>query len=68
MREFRTQNAGRPLRTLYAINPLRSAILLIRGEKTGDDRWYEKFVPSADRPFERHLLELKKEGKSNAHS
>src|SRR5438093_601951 len=62
MRELRTQSAGRPLRTLYAFNPLRSAILLIGGEKTGDDRWYEKFVPIADRLFERHLLELKKEG------
>jgi hypothetical protein len=51
MRELRTQSAGRPLRTLYAFNPLRSAIL-DRGEKTDDDRWYEKFVPIADRLFE----------------
>jgi hypothetical protein len=36
---------------------------LIGGDKTGDDRWYEKFVPTADRLFERHLLELKKEGR-----
>lgn len=62
MRELRTQSGGNPLRTLYAFNPLRSAILLIGGEKTGDDRWYEKFVPIADRLFEQHLLELKKEG------
>jgi hypothetical protein len=61
MRELRTQSGGKPLRTLYAFNPLRSAILLIGGEKTGDDRWYEKFVPIADRLFEQHLLELKKE-------
>ena len=44
-------------------NPLRSAILLIGGEKTGDDRWYERFVPIADRLFERHPLEFKKEGR-----
>ena len=62
MRELRTQSAGRPLRTLYAFDPLRSAILLLGGEKAGDDRWYEKFVPIADRLFERHVLELKKEG------
>jgi hypothetical protein len=62
MRELRTQSAGRPLRTLYAFDPLRSAILLIGGDKTGDDRWYEKFVPIADRLFARHLLNLKKEG------
>jgi hypothetical protein len=60
MRELRTQSAGRPLRTLYAFNP---AVLLIGGDKTGDDRWYDKFVPSADRLFEEHLNELKKEGK-----
>jgi hypothetical protein len=53
---------GKPLRTLYAFSPFRSAILLIGGEKTGDDPWYEKFVLIADRLFERHLLELKKEG------
>ena len=47
---------------MYAFDPRRSAILLIGGEKTGDDRWYEKFVPVADRIFERHLRELKKEG------
>ena|ERR1035438_145679 len=63
MRELRTQSAGRPLRTLYAFNPLRTAVLLIGGDKTGDDRWYDKFVPVADRLFEEHLSELKKEGK-----
>ena len=63
MRELRTQSAGRPLRTLYAFNPLRTAVLLIGGDKTGDDRWYDKFVPAADRLFDEHLNELKKEGK-----
>ena len=52
------------MRTLYAFNPLRTAVLLIAGDKTGDDRWYDKFVPVADRLFEEHLNELKKEGKS----
>lgn len=63
MRELRTQSAGRPLRTLYALDPLRTAILLLGGDKTGDDRWYEKSVPVADRLYDQHLEELKKEGK-----
>ena len=63
MRELRTQSGGRPLRTLYAFNPLRTAILLIGGDKTGDDRWYERFVPVADRLFDEHLNELRKEGR-----
>ena len=61
MRELRTQSAGRPLRTLYAFNPLRTAILLIGGDKTGDGRWYDKSVPVADRLFDQHLEELRKE-------
>jgi len=41
MRELRTQHSGRPIRTLYAFDPRRSAILLIGGDKTGDNRCYE---------------------------
>lgn len=63
MRELRTQSGGKPFRTLYAFNPLRTAILLIGGDKTGDGRWYETFVPIADRLFEEHLKELRKEGR-----
>jgi len=48
MRELRTQYRGRPLRTLYAFDPRRTAILLIGGDKTSDEDWYEKYVPIAD--------------------
>ena len=62
MRELRTQHAGKPLRTLYAFDPRRSAILLIGGDKTGDDDWYDRNVPIADRLYDEHLDTLKKEG------
>lgn len=62
MRELRTQHDGKPLRTLYAFDPRRTAILLIGGDKTGDDRWYETFVPLADRLYDEHLDGLRKEG------
>ena len=62
MRELRTQHLGRPLRTLYAFDPRRNAILLIGGDKTGDDRWYEVYVPLADRLYDEHLTQLRKEG------
>jgi hypothetical protein len=63
MRELRIQHAGRPYRVLYAFNPLRAAILLIGGDKTGNDRWYEMFVPAADDLYDGHIEELKKAGK-----
>ena len=62
MRELRTQQGGRPLRTLYAFDPRRAAILLIGGDKTGSDRWYETHVPIADRLYEEHLSQLRREG------
>ena len=62
MRELRTQSDGRPLRTLYAFDPLRSAILLIGGDKTGNDRWYDEYVPTADKLYDEHLVQLRKEG------
>ena len=40
MRELRVQSGGKPLRGFYAFDPRRTAILLIAGDKTGDDRFY----------------------------
>jgi len=62
MRELRTQVHGRPFRALYAFDPRRVAILLIAGDKTGDDRWYDVFVPKADDLYDEHLEILRKEG------
>jgi hypothetical protein len=61
MKELRTQHAGRPYRTLFAFDPRRVAILLIGGDKTGNDRWYEEFVPRADRIYAEHLKEIANE-------
>lgn len=62
MRELRIQHHGEPYRVLYAFDPLRHVILLIGGVKTGKDRWYEKFVPMADKLYDVHLAILAKEG------
>jgi len=61
MRELRTQSGGRPLRTLYIFDPSRTAILLIGGDTTGNDRWYEQFVRVADRIYQQYLNELRRE-------
>jgi hypothetical protein len=60
MRELRIQHEGRPYRVLYAFDPRRSALLLLGGDKTGDDRWYEKNVPKADALYQWHLEEIKR--------
>lgn len=62
MRELRVQSGGKPIRVFYAFDPRRSAILLIGGDKTGDDRFYDRYVALADRLYDEHLDELRKEG------
>ncbi len=64
MRELRIQHKGDPYRVLYAFDPRRNAILLIGGNKTGNKRWYIETIPKADRLYDIHLEELKKEGLS----
>jgi hypothetical protein len=63
MRELRIQCKGRPFRVLYAFDPRRIAILLIGGDKTGNDRWYEEFVPIADRLYDEHLATIEREAR-----
>lgn len=62
MKELRTQHRGRPIRTFYAFDPRRQAILLIGGDKTGDARFYDRMIPLADGLYDVHLKELQKEG------
>jgi len=62
MRELRVQSQGNPIRIFYAFDPKRSVILLIGGDKTGNDRFYERLILIADKLYEEHLEELRKEG------
>lgn len=61
MRELRIQSAGDPIRIFYAFDPRRSAILLIGGNKAGNDRFYRRYVPIADKLYDEYLEELKRE-------
>ena len=45
-----------------SFDPRRSAILLIGGDKTGSDRWYEIHIPVADQLYDEHIEQLRKEG------
>jgi len=59
MRELRSQCKGYPLRTFYAFDPRRTAILLIGGGKTGNDNFYNEMVPLADGIYDNYLKETK---------
>ena len=60
MKELRGKVGAKQLRVLFAFDPRRTALLLIGGDKTGDPKWYERFVPIADDLFDRHLARIGK--------
>ena len=62
LRELRAQSGGKPVRVFYAFDPRRAAILLIGGDKTGDDRFYKRMIPVADRLYDTYIEEIRKEG------
>ena len=57
LRELRIQSGGRPLRVFYAFDVRRDAVLLLGGDKTGDDRFYERMIPTAERLWNTYCQE-----------
>lgn len=62
LKELRIQSQGKPLRAFFIFDPLRQAVVLCAGDKTGDKRFYQKMIPLAESIYQRYLneLELKK--------
>ncbi len=58
MKELRVQHRGRPYRILFAFDPRRCAYMILGGDKTGDERWYDEAIPRAERIYARHLEEI----------
>ena len=44
------------------MDPRRTSILLIGGRKTSGRRFYNEYIPIADRLYDEHLEELRREG------
>jgi hypothetical protein len=62
MRELKVQFKGEPYRILYAFDPRRVAVILLGGNKGGNDLWYEENIPIADNLYEVLLREISEEG------
>ena len=62
MKELIVHHEARPYRVFFAFDPRRTAILLVGRDKTGDRRFYQRYIPLADRLYDEYLAELGKEG------
>ena len=54
-RELRVNNP--PIRVLYAFDPKRQAVLIIGGDKSGNERFYERIVPQAEKLWLEYLAQ-----------
>lgn len=62
LKELRASKGG-ALRVLFTFDPLRTAILLVGGDKTGQwNVWYRQPIPEAEALYDEHLEELRREG------
>ena len=60
MKEMRFGAAGREWRVAFAFDPVRRAMLLVAGDKSGtsERRFYRELIRKADERFHRHLARL----------
>lgn len=60
MKELKPPSSGSTeVRVLFAFDPLRSANLLLGGDKSGNWRkWYAANIPTADALYDDHLSKL----------
>ncbi len=62
MKELRFTYQRDPYRYFFAFDPARQAVVLVGGNKAGDRRFYDRFLPVADARFAAYLRQ--QEGKT----
>lgn len=60
LKELRIQHAGTPVRALFAFDPVRRAIVLCAGNKTGchQKQFYRTMIRLAEVEYRRHLGQM----------
>lgn len=68
LHELRIQSHGHAIRTFYAFNPHRDAIVLIGGDKTGvsGNRFYKEYIPKAEGILREYLAEIEEDDNGQA--
>jgi hypothetical protein len=60
LKELRPGSAGATeVRILFIFDPIRNAVLLIAGDKSGHwQEWYREAIPAAETAYEKYLKQL----------
>jgi hypothetical protein len=55
LRELRPKQGASPLRVFYAFAPRRNVLLILGGDKAGDNRFYRRAIPKAEQLWATYL-------------
>lgn len=58
IRELRISAGRAEIRVFYAFDPMRNALLLVGGNKTGKDRFYESMIPWVEKIWKDYLQSI----------
>lgn len=58
LKELRVQHKGKQYRVFFAFDPLRQAVMLCGGDKSGNKHFYETMIPIAESELLNYLQEL----------
>lgn len=60
LKELRIQHHGNPVRAFFAFDPVRRAIVLCAGDKTGvnQKQFYRSMIRMAEAEYRRHLMQM----------
>ena len=57
LRELRPSQGRSSLRIVYAFDPVRQAVLLLGGDKRGDNKFYDRMIQKSEKLFEQYLID-----------
>jgi hypothetical protein len=60
LKELRVRHTGNPIRVLFAFDPWQKAIVLVGGNKAGDNNWYQTNIPIAESRYRDHIEKTKR--------
>lgn len=55
LKELRIQHHGKPYRLFFVFDPLRQAVMLCGGDKTGEKNFYQTMMPLAQTIYQKYL-------------
>lgn len=66
LKELRVQHKSEPIRILFAFDSKQQAVVILGGSKQASKRWYDTYIPIAEKIYQDYLEEQRKADEESA--